>query len=58
MLGPLIGGARFDRLIADASAGADLGDLVRALPEAAALDVDALLDPANYTGIVGEGNLS
>ena len=48
---PLIGRERFDALVADASGGADLADLVRALPEAADLDVDALVDPAQYLGL-------
>ncbi|WP_458042744.1 MULTISPECIES: lyase family protein [Bacteria] len=48
---PLIGRARFDTLVAEASAGADFADLVRALPEAAGLDVDALVDPAQYLGL-------
>lgn len=53
---PAIGRARFEELIAAATAGADLGALLRALPEAADLDVDGLLDPAAYTGIgPGEG---
>ncbi|WP_448808032.1 lyase family protein [Agromyces bauzanensis] len=51
VLGPRIGRERVAALVASASAGADLGALVRALPEAADLDVDALLDPANYTGL-------
>lgn len=53
-LEPVIGRARFDELIADASAGRDLDELVRALPEASGLDVDALLDPADYTGLGGQ----
>lgn len=51
---PLIGRARFDALVADASAGADLAALVRALPEAADLDVTALVDPAQYLGLAGD----
>jgi len=51
VLVPLIGKPRFDELVAAASGGADLGALVRALPEASSLDVDALLDPAGYTGL-------
>ena len=51
VLVPLIGKARFDALIADAAAGGDLVTLVRALPEAAGLDVDALLDPGRYAGL-------
>ncbi|MBB2975714.1 3-carboxy-cis,cis-muconate cycloisomerase [Microbacterium endophyticum] len=50
VLTPLIGAARFKDLIAAASAGGDLAALITALPEAAGLDVDALLDPAHYTG--------
>ncbi|WP_235566723.1 lyase family protein [Microbacterium sp. Root61] len=48
---PRIGKARFDALIAEASGGTDLAVLVRALPEAADLDVDDLLDPARYVGL-------
>ena len=48
---PLVGKARFDALIADAAAGGDLAGMVRALPEASALDVDALLNPAQYVGL-------
>ena len=51
LLVPLIGKARFEDLIADAAAGRDLASLVRTLPEAADLDVDALLDPAQYLGL-------
>jgi len=53
VLVPLIGRSRFDDLIASVADGAQLGDLVRAVPEAAGLDVDALLDPAGYTGVRG-----
>jgi 3-carboxy-cis,cis-muconate cycloisomerase len=53
VLVPLIGRERFNALIATASSGADLGSLVRALPEASDLDVEALLDPTQYTGIAG-----
>ncbi|MFT4229602.1 MAG: lyase family protein, partial [Microbacterium sp.] len=51
VLAPVIGKERFDALIAAATAGADLGELVRALPESAGLDVDALLSPSEYTGL-------
>ena len=51
LLVPRIGRERFDAVIRAAAAGDDLSALVRALPEAADLDVDALLDPAQYTGI-------
>lgn len=58
VLTPLIGRTRLDELVASASAGADLAALVRALPEAADLDVGALLDPANYTGDADEPRIS
>ncbi len=51
VLVPLIGRGRFDALVAEASAGADLTALVRALPEAADIDVDALVDPSRYLGL-------
>ncbi len=51
VLVPLVGRSRFDALIAAAARGGDLAALVRALPEAADLDVDALLDPARYLGL-------
>lgn len=50
VLVPRIGRERFEALIAAASEGADLGALVRALPEAHDLDIDGLVDPANYSG--------
>lgn len=50
VLVPRIGRERFDALLAAASGGDDLGDLLRSLPEVDDLDVDALLDPANYAG--------
>lgn len=50
VLVPLIGRDRFDALVREASGGADLAALVRALPEAADLEVDALVDPAQYLG--------
>ncbi len=48
---PLIGRARFAALVAEASGGADLAALVRELPEAVELDIDALVDPAHYLGL-------
>ncbi|MFT4219033.1 MAG: lyase family protein [Microbacterium sp.] len=51
-LAPLIGGERARELIASASGRAELAALLRALPEA--VDVDALLDPAGYTGLAGQ----
>ncbi|GAA2001225.1 lyase family protein [Microbacterium ulmi] len=53
VLVPLIGRDRFDALVADAVAGADLRDLVRALPEASGLDLADLLDPTAYAGLSG-----
>jgi 3-carboxy-cis,cis-muconate cycloisomerase len=50
VLKPRLGSARFEQLIAAAAAGEDLRGLVGALDEASDLDVDALLDPANYLG--------
>jgi 3-carboxy-cis,cis-muconate cycloisomerase len=50
VLTPLIGAERVAALVADAGSGADLADLIRALPEASDIDVPALLDPAGYTG--------
>ncbi len=49
---PRIGRERFAELLASESA-ASLAATVRALPEAAGLDVDDLLDPARYTGLAG-----
>lgn len=53
VLTPVIGRERVADLIAQASAGADLPALVQALPEAADLDVEGLLDPSQYTGLAG-----
>ncbi len=50
VLVPLIGRERFAELLAGEG---ELGPRIRALPEAAGLDVDALLDPAAYTGLAG-----
>lgn len=50
-LRPRIGAARFQALIAAASAGGSLRELVEALPEAGDLDLDALLDPGQATGL-------
>ena len=54
VLTPLIGAERVRELVAAAGRGEDLAALVRQLPEARALDVEALLDPAHYTGLAGE----
>ncbi|MBU4465077.1 MAG: adenylosuccinate lyase [Actinobacteria bacterium] len=51
VLTPLIGRDRFAALIDAAAGGGDLRALVRALPEAAELDVDELLDPSRYLGM-------
>ncbi len=50
-LTPLVGADRVKDLIARVRQGGDVAELVRTLPEAASLDVDALLDPARYTGL-------
>ncbi|KJC65060.1 lyase family protein [Agreia bicolorata] len=52
VLTPLIGSERVTALVADAAAGADLAELISALPEAEGLDASALLDPAGYIGDV------
>ncbi|MDF2919601.1 MAG: adenylosuccinate lyase, partial [Microbacterium sp.] len=48
VLVPLIGTDRFAELLAG---DADLGDALRAMPEAAGLDVDELLGPRAYVGL-------
>jgi 3-carboxy-cis,cis-muconate cycloisomerase len=53
VLTPLIGKERVTALVRDAAAGGEVAALVRALPEASTLDVDALLDPSSYTGLAG-----
>jgi 3-carboxy-cis,cis-muconate cycloisomerase len=53
VLRPLIGGDRVATLLESAAAGADLRELLRAVPEARSLDVDSLLNPAAYTGESG-----
>lgn len=50
VLGPLIGAQRVAEIVTAVARGDDLGDRVRRLPEAAALDIDGLLDAAGYTG--------
>ena len=54
VLGPRIGADGVAALVAAAGAGRDLRQLVAALPEASGLDVDALLDPAAYTGLAAQ----
>ncbi|MEZ3161587.1 lyase family protein [Microbacterium sp. BWT-B31] len=53
VLAPLLGKARVSAIVAAAGRGEPLDGLVRAaVAEAGAdLDIDALLDPANYTGL-------
>ncbi|MGW9112219.1 lyase family protein [Microbacterium sp. NPDC055683] len=56
VLGPLIGSGAVADVVARAGAGGDLAALVHAaLAEAgvSGVDVDALLDPASYTGLAG-----
>jgi 3-carboxy-cis,cis-muconate cycloisomerase len=53
VLTPLIGTERVTALVAAAGAGGDLAALLGDLPEAASLDIPALLDPAAYTGEAG-----
>ncbi len=53
VLTPLIGADRVREVVAAAGRGDDLGALIGSLPEAAGLDIDALLDPAAYTGLAG-----
>ena len=50
-LGPMIGAERVRELVAAAGAGADLATLLRAEPALAGVDLAALLDPAQYTGL-------
>ncbi|WP_417564652.1 lyase family protein [Microbacterium sp.] len=51
VLGAAIGRDRVAALVAGAGDRAALAEALRALPEAADLDIDALLDPAGYTGL-------
>ncbi|MFS0734804.1 lyase family protein [Microbacterium sp. 1P10UB] len=54
-LAPLLGKDVVAAIVADVEAGADLADRVRAAVETAGVevDVDGLVDPANYTGVAG-----
>lgn len=54
-LAPLLGTAAVAAIVADVGGGADLADRVRAAAETAGVevDVDGLVDPANYTGVAG-----
>lgn len=53
VLVPLIGRERFSDIVRAVGDGADLGSLLRELPEveASGTDIDALLDPDEYTGV-------
>lgn len=55
VLGPVLGAERVRRIVAQAGRGGDLAALLRAEPDlaAAGIDVDEILDPANYTGLAG-----
>jgi 3-carboxy-cis,cis-muconate cycloisomerase len=53
VLTPLIGKDRVAEIVASAGSGQDLASRLRTEPELAHLDVDALLDPASYTGLAG-----
>ncbi|MBO1900420.1 adenylosuccinate lyase [Leucobacter weissii] len=59
VLGPVIGAERVRRIVAEAGAGGDLGELLDAEPRLAEAgfgraEIDELLDPANYAGLAGE----
>lgn len=53
VLGPIIGGERVHEIVAAAGRGENLADLLRAEPKLEIVNVDALLDPAEYTGLAG-----
>ncbi|UOR01892.1 lyase family protein [Leucobacter allii] len=50
-LAPRIGADRLREIVAAAGAGGDLAELLRAEPALAGIDIDAILDPAGYTGL-------
>lgn len=50
-LAPTLGADRVRELVAAAGAGADLAALLRAEPALGDIDVDDVLDPAQYTGL-------
>lgn len=57
VLGPVIGSDAVARIVAQVDAGRDLAEAVRAeiaSTDAADVDVDALVDPARYTGFAGD----
>lgn len=53
VVGPVVGKERLAAIIASAGSGGDLAALLRAEPQLAGIDTDALLDPAGYTGLSG-----
>ncbi len=55
VLGPIIGADQVKRIVSAGGRGEDLAELLRAEPAVveAGIDVAALLDPANYTGLAG-----
>jgi 3-carboxy-cis,cis-muconate cycloisomerase len=50
-LGPVLGKARVAAIVSSAGRGEDLAALLRNEPQLAGVDLDALLDPAGYTGL-------
>lgn len=53
-LAPLIGADRVKRIVAEAGSGGNLEALIRAEPGLGDIDVAALLDPADYTGLAAQ----
>ena len=52
-LGPVIGKERVSQIVSAAGRGENLAALLRAQPELADADIDALVDPAGYIGLAG-----
>jgi 3-carboxy-cis,cis-muconate cycloisomerase len=50
-LAPILGAERVRELVAAAGAGEDLASMLRAEPALEGVDIDAMLDPAGYTGL-------
>ncbi len=50
-LGPILGAARVRELVTAAGAGEDLASMLRAEPALEGVDIDAMIDPAHYTGL-------